>query len=569
MSIAALAKNLANKGRFGDNNLLHVSDAELRGLASLMPDGKLTTNPETGLPEAFFFLPFLAGLAPAAAAGAGAAGTAAGLTAGLGAAGLGAAGTAAATAPALAAGTLAATPATLAAPATGAGLGALGAGMEAGMGAAGGGLSALAPTAASAAPTAAATAPAVTGTATGVAGAGAGAGTTAPLTEATAALSAAAPDALTVTTTPITGQTATVASPIATPPPTVNPHPPIVNPIDIPGSAGMTPPSSASPIHTPSGVSSPSMTSANGIADLGVGADAAGNVTVGDGQGFLTGLGDQLSGFDPMALAPLAMMMGGGGGGGKPDEGDEEDPPDEYGGEPPVFPDGDYKPGIDAEWDYFPSYGGGGLVKKYATGGPVMASPMQPELPMTPGQPMQPMAVDQGQMGGGIAQLMSPPQMSMPEVPKSQTGSPYVGDNDPEKAAKQSAQDQELISETVQAINGQHPNPDAVLLAFINTFGEDALQDLVQRVRAQGDQGVGKSDGMSDSIPAMINGKEPAAISEGEYIMPADVVSGLGNGSTEAGARELDALSNRVRAFRQGGMVDQPPAMNSRKAMPV
>src|SRR6478609_6555783 len=58
-SLKKKAEELASYGRNGDSMLLHVAPEELRGLASLMPDGQLTTNPDTGLPEAFFFLPLL------------------------------------------------------------------------------------------------------------------------------------------------------------------------------------------------------------------------------------------------------------------------------------------------------------------------------------------------------------------------------------------------------------------------------------------------------------------------------------------------------------------------------
>lgn len=61
----------------------------------------------------------------------------------------------------------------------------------------------------------------------------------------------------------------------------------------------------------------------------------------------------------------------------------------------------------------------------------------------------------------------------------------------------------------------------------------------------------GPGDGTSDSIPAMIDGHQPAAISQGEFIIPADVVSGLGNGSTEAGAQRLYALMDQVRRARR------------------
>lgn len=65
---------------------------------------------------------------------------------------------------------------------------------------------------------------------------------------------------------------------------------------------------------------------------------------------------------------------------------------------------------------------------------------------------------------------------------------------------------------------------------------------------AEGGLVQGPGDGTSDSIPAVINGNEPAAISDGEFIISADVVSALGNGSTKAGAAKLQAMVDAVRA---------------------
>lgn len=62
----------------------------------------------------------------------------------------------------------------------------------------------------------------------------------------------------------------------------------------------------------------------------------------------------------------------------------------------------------------------------------------------------------------------------------------------------------------------------------------------------------GATDGMADGIPAMIDGQQPAAISDGEYVVPADVVSHLGNGNSAAGAKQLDAMGSRVRKARTG-----------------
>lgn len=62
----------------------------------------------------------------------------------------------------------------------------------------------------------------------------------------------------------------------------------------------------------------------------------------------------------------------------------------------------------------------------------------------------------------------------------------------------------------------------------------------------------GPGDGMSDNIPASIGGKQPARLADGEFVVPADVVSGLGNGSTDAGAKQLYKMLDKVRAARTG-----------------
>ena len=62
----------------------------------------------------------------------------------------------------------------------------------------------------------------------------------------------------------------------------------------------------------------------------------------------------------------------------------------------------------------------------------------------------------------------------------------------------------------------------------------------------------GPGDGMSDSIPASIAGKQPARLADGEFVVPADVVSHLGNGSTDAGAKQLYKMMDKVRTARTG-----------------
>jgi hypothetical protein len=60
----------------------------------------------------------------------------------------------------------------------------------------------------------------------------------------------------------------------------------------------------------------------------------------------------------------------------------------------------------------------------------------------------------------------------------------------------------------------------------------------------------GPGDGVSDSIPAVIGNKQPARLADGEFVIPARIVSELGNGSTEAGAKRLYAMMDRVQKAR-------------------
>lgn len=78
----------------------------------------------------------------------------------------------------------------------------------------------------------------------------------------------------------------------------------------------------------------------------------------------------------------------------------------------------------------------------------------------------------------------------------------------------------------------------------------------------------GPGDGMSDSIPATIGKRQPARLADGEFVVPADVVSHLGNGSTDAGARKLYSMMDKVRKARTGKK-KQAPAVNADKYMPA
>ena len=79
---------------------------------------------------------------------------------------------------------------------------------------------------------------------------------------------------------------------------------------------------------------------------------------------------------------------------------------------------------------------------------------------------------------------------------------------------------------------------------------------------------AGATDGMADLVPATIGGTQPAALSDGEFVIPADVVSHLGNGNSDAGAKQLYAMMDRVRDERTG-TTKQGPEINPTKMMPA
>ena len=74
----------------------------------------------------------------------------------------------------------------------------------------------------------------------------------------------------------------------------------------------------------------------------------------------------------------------------------------------------------------------------------------------------------------------------------------------------------------------------------------------------------GPGDGVSDSIPATIANKRPARLADGEFVVPARIVSELGNGSTEAGARKLYAMMDRIQKNRNKSVGKGKVAVNSR-----
>ena len=78
----------------------------------------------------------------------------------------------------------------------------------------------------------------------------------------------------------------------------------------------------------------------------------------------------------------------------------------------------------------------------------------------------------------------------------------------------------------------------------------------------------GPTDGMADKLPATIDGNQEAALSHGEFVIPADVVGHLGNGNSEAGAERLYAMMDKIRMARTGNP-KQGKQINPNKFLPA
>lgn len=97
----------------------------------------------------------------------------------------------------------------------------------------------------------------------------------------------------------------------------------------------------------------------------------------------------------------------------------------------------------------------------------------------------------------------------------------------------------------------------------VKTMQEGGIAEL-----EEGRPVAGKTDGMADEIPAVIEGEQPAALSDGEFVIPADVVSHLGNGNTDAGVKVLEDMMDRVRKARTGREV-QAKEISPEEFLPV
>ncbi|MAO22711.1 MAG: hypothetical protein CMJ25_18330 [Phycisphaerae bacterium] len=101
-----------------------------------------------------------------------------------------------------------------------------------------------------------------------------------------------------------------------------------------------------------------------------------------------------------------------------------------------------------------------------------------------------------------------------------------------------------MSAEGLAALNASNPAQEKIEPQMLATGGIAELK--------KGKYLDGASDGMADKVPATIDGQQEARLSDGEFVIPADVVSHLGNGNSDAGAKVLKDMMDRVRKARTG-----------------
>jgi hypothetical protein len=502
------ARHLADQGRGPDNQLMHVTPNELSALGRLVPGGQLPRNPRTGLPEAGIFesiLPAIIGIAATVASGGAAAPVLGGLMSG---------------------GTLGA----LATGATSTALtGDLGKGiasglMSYGVGSALDGLAQPAADAATQGATNAATSSApqlgdlfansASNAAPGPLGQGLGApgltssigsgsqyGSLAPFQT----LGAPPPvDQLAGVSLPSAPMTPDLSSAVTNAPLGATPPPPVPQVMPDPSKvlggqlSGLE---ATQPVNT--AASAPELSMGDrfqqGLTSTGDRFDAMMNNLKSDPGGSLkrTFIDNAKNTTLPIGIGALSAMQP-----------DPYEPPKEKSNaqilreNPEKFPSAeevayrpppaDYDPSEDGEWDYFPGMAaGGGVHGYYAKGG--------------------------------------------------------IADANPKAATRAN-----IEAEAKMALIDHHPKAKQALRRYADTFGEEALRDLTEKMSSMGGRIRGAGGGLDDLIPGTIEGRKEVRLADGEFVVPADVVSHLGDGSSDHGVRKLTEMMERIRKSKTG-----------------
>ena len=175
--------------------------------------------------------------------------------------------------------------------------------------------------------------------------------------------------------------------------------------------------------------------------------------------------------------------------------------------------------------------------------------------------------------GGSVADYVNPTMLSKGGIATFAKG----GDMPEEQMDMPDVNEKDIIVNAVNALKGNMSEEQAsiALAMFVNQYGKEALKDLITDVRdGEYDNITGKmdgqvqggGDGMSDSVPATIDGKQDLLASKDEYMVDAPTVAMIGNGSSDAGAKKLDKMREEVRKAATGSTM-QPKQIDAEKIM--
>jgi len=180
-------------------------------------------------------------------------------------------------------------------------------------------------------------------------------------------------------------------------------------------------------------------------------------------------------------------------------------------------------------------------------------------------------------LGATVASSMMPEAPKIPgeeEEDPRYKGSPYRYNLASNFAGSTPATPNPYYNPTGLGYGAQGGSTDDIMMAAGGSYDDEPMGDdfaMGGSIGGYSDGGrmlKGPGDGMSDSIPATIGKRQPARLADGEFVVPADVVSHLGNGSTDAGAKHLYSMMDKVRKARTGTK-KQGKQIKSEKYMPA
>ena len=125
----------------------------------------------------------------------------------------------------------------------------------------------------------------------------------------------------------------------------------------------------------------------------------------------------------------------------------------------------------------------------------------------------------------------------------------------------------EITIEQAEEFMRQNQPPQQIPQS-VQPMGSGMAQGGIASMKPKGYYLGGTTDGMADKVPATIDNQQPAALSDGEFVVPADVVSHLGNGNSNAGAQQLYSMMDNIRQARTGNK-QQGKQINPNKFMPA